>query len=111
MRGNVYDIRIDVENILLKLEEKQEYYLPLNIKEYNVNKEELEDILKDIEYYNLPEWSKLEYDTDNVILDGTSSVIHFVYDNSKISNHRKDWYTIELNSKVSHKVHEVLYSY
>lgn len=108
MRGNFYEARIDVEKKILTLKEKNEYYQPLNVKEYSLSDKDIKDLLNDIDKYNLPEWKCLEYDLDNVELDGPSRSIFFVYDNSKISKHRKDWYTIDLNSKVSDKGHEVL---
>ena len=108
MRGNFYEVRLNVENKILVLKEKEEYYLPLNVKEYKVNDKDIKVLLDDIDKYNLPEWKCLEYDLDNVELDGPSRSIFFVYDNSKINNHKKDWYSIDLNSKVSDKGHEVI---
>lgn len=109
--GNVYRVTINVDNKILKLEEKEEHSLPLSIKEYKVSDKDLNILLKDIDKYNLPEWKCLEYDTELIELDGPSRSIFFVYDNSKINYHGKEWYTVKLNSKVSDKGHEVLYNF
>lgn len=109
--GNVYEVTLDIDKEILKVEEKAIHSDPLQVKEYKVTEKEIKKLLEPIEEFNLPEWRNLEYDYSIVALDGPGHAISFTYDNSATGGSKMDFYRINFETKIPEDGRKILYDY
>lgn len=106
--GNIYRVILDVDNKKVIKEEKEWVSDPLKVVEYSLSDEDLNDIIKDIDEYNFPEWKDEKKDMDMIALDAASSHLSFEYDNSSINGHKRDFYGVEFDLKLAKDCNDVL---
>ena len=106
--GNVYRITINIEDKKI-IEEKKEWHSdPLNVKEYSLRDKEINDLLKDIDEYNFPEWKNEQKDYDMIALDAATPHLSFRYDNSKIGGHENEFYGVDFDLKLAEDCNKAL---
>ena len=94
MNGNVYEIIIDTEKLSLVESKKNEISDPLEVKEYSVTEEDINNLKDMIKEYNLPAWSTLEIDNELIVLDGSTPNLVLYFDNTDIGGSYFTTYSI-----------------
>ncbi len=111
MNGNIHKITLDIEKQIIITEDKTIHSDPLEVKEYKIEKEEIEKIKRDINTYNFPMWKDLEKDNDMIALDAASEGITFEYNNEGIGGNSKEWYHIDFSTKMTKETRKVLVNF
>lgn len=100
MNGNVYEIELDIENKKLIKSESEGYPVDITVKEYKVSDKDIDSIAKLIRKYNLPAWTNLPFDYDNIVLDAAVENLYMAYDNREVGGSFYDSYSISYNTKI-----------
>ena len=93
---------------VLRVESRSAHNHPLLIEEYRAGADALERLRELIDRYRMTAWSKLPMDRDAVSMDGPSTSITMVFDNSEVGGYRRDSYTVNYASKLSENAAEAL---
>ena len=108
MNGNTDSLSLDIESKILRQEFRKEHSDPLQITEYSVSTQEIEDIISYIEKYNFPEWQSLKTSSE-IALDAPTTGISFTYDNSKKSGSSRELYYVDYNMLMPEDGKQALY--
>ena len=96
MFGGVRRNILDIEKKIMTIENKEWYNSPMNVTEYSISDEDIEQILSYVDKYNFPAWHILEIDPFFISMDAGDTTLTFetIYEN------KKDYYKINFNDNM-----------
>ena len=110
MLGETY--RISIENkdgeLIGKVVQSGAHYIPKRVYEYEVNEDALVKAREYIDKYNLSVWDILPFNDDEIVLDGPTSSIRLVFDDSYVGGSKYSSHTISYENVIPKGGYEIL---
>ena len=84
------------------------HYIPIRVYRYRLDPQILQDCRRYIDEYNLSVWEKLPFDDEFIVLDGPSTHIRLVFDDSEYGGYRRESCNISYEDVIPEGGYEIL---
>lgn len=110
MLGETYRMEIKNEDgkIIGRIAESGAHYIPERVYEYKVSEDALIKAREYIDKYNLSVWDALPFNEDEIVLDGPSTSIYLVFDDSAVGGYKYSSSTISYENVVPKGGYDIL---